>query len=54
MKTELELRHLRVFLSIVEKGYGRSRPVAPNHNADGSDSPEGRQQNRRIEIYLRR
>lgn len=39
---------------IVEKGYGRTRPVAPNHNADGSDSPEGRQQNRRIEIYLRR
>ena len=38
---------------IVEQGYGRSRPIAPNHNPDGSDSPEGRQQNRRVEIYLR-
>jgi outer membrane protein OmpA-like peptidoglycan-associated protein len=39
---------------IAERGYGRTRPLAPNHNADGSDNPEGRQQNRRVEIYLRR
>ena len=38
----------------VEQGYGRTRPVAPNHNADGSDNPAGRAQNRRIEILLRR
>src|SRR5712691_2591358 len=38
----------------VEEGYGRTRPVAPNHNADGSDNPEGRASNRRIEIWLRR
>jgi outer membrane protein OmpA-like peptidoglycan-associated protein len=38
----------------VEKGYGRTRPLAPNHNPDGSDNPEGRQTNRRIEIMLRR
>jgi outer membrane protein OmpA-like peptidoglycan-associated protein len=37
----------------VEKGYGRTRPIAPNHNPDGSDSPDGRRQNRRVELYLR-
>ncbi|HEX3863992.1 MAG TPA: OmpA family protein [Stellaceae bacterium] len=39
---------------ITEKGYGRTRPMAPNHKSDGSDNPEGRAQNRRIEILLRR
>ncbi len=38
----------------VEEGFGRTRPVAPNHKSDGSDNPEGRAQNRRIEILLRR
>jgi outer membrane protein OmpA-like peptidoglycan-associated protein len=47
-------RPARTQAIIVEKGYGRTRPVAPNHNADGSDNPEGRAQNRRIEITLRR
>ena len=37
-----------------EQGFGRTRPVAPNHNADGSDNPAGRAANRRIEILLRR
>jgi outer membrane protein OmpA-like peptidoglycan-associated protein len=31
-------------------GYGMQRPVAPNSNPDGSDNPEGRQRNRRVEI----
>ena len=26
--------------------------MAPNENADGSDNPEGRQQNRRVEIEI--
>lgn len=38
----------------VAKGYGRTRPVAPNHNPDGSDNPDDRARNRRIEILLRR
>ena len=38
----------------VERFYGRTRPVAPNRNADGEDNPEGRAQNRRIEILIRR
>jgi outer membrane protein OmpA-like peptidoglycan-associated protein len=31
-------------------GYGESQPVAPNENDDGSDNPEGRALNRRVEI----
>ncbi|HEX2286881.1 MAG TPA: OmpA family protein [Mycobacterium sp.] len=31
-------------------GFGESRPVAPNSNPDGSDNPDGRAQNRRVEI----
>lgn len=31
-------------------GYGESRPIAPNTNADGSDNPEGRARNRRTEL----
>jgi OOP family OmpA-OmpF porin len=30
--------------------YGESRPVASNTNPDGSDNPEGRAQNRRVEV----
>ena len=33
-------------------GRGEREPVAPNENADGSDNPEGRQQNRRVEIEI--
>jgi len=34
-------------------GLGSSQPVAPNTNPDGSDNPEGRQKNRRVEIIVR-
>ena len=33
-------------------GYGESRPIAPNANADGSDNPEGRAKNRRTELNV--
>ena len=36
------------------KGYGSSMPVAPNTNTDGSDNPDGRQKNRRIEFKVLR
>ena len=39
---------------IKTKGYGESRPIAPNTNKDGSDNPKGRQKNRRVEIIVRR
>jgi outer membrane protein OmpA-like peptidoglycan-associated protein len=36
------------------RGYGESRPVAMNTNPDGSDNPEGRQKNRRVEVVIPR
>ena len=33
-------------------GYGESKPIAPNENADGSDNPSGRALNRRVEIFI--
>jgi outer membrane protein OmpA-like peptidoglycan-associated protein len=37
---------------IVAKGYGKTMPVAPNTNPDGSDNPEGRAKNRRTEFKI--
>jgi len=34
------------------QGFGARNPVAPNKKPDGSDDPEGRQKNRRVEIVL--
>jgi outer membrane protein OmpA-like peptidoglycan-associated protein len=36
------------------KGWGKTKPVAPNTRPDGKDDPEGRQKNRRVEITLNR
>ncbi|HXI07768.1 MAG: OmpA family protein [Bradyrhizobium sp.] len=33
-------------------GYGKSKPIADNQNPDGTDNPEGRQRNRRVEIVI--
>lgn len=35
-----------------DKGYGESKPIAPNQNLDGSDNPMGRSFNRRTEFLL--
>jgi outer membrane protein OmpA-like peptidoglycan-associated protein len=37
---------------IFAKGYGKTRPIAPNSKPDGSDNPEGRQLNRRTEFTV--
>jgi outer membrane protein OmpA-like peptidoglycan-associated protein len=37
---------------ITTKGYGERYPVAPNANRDGSDNPEGRAKNRRVEVVI--
>ena len=37
---------------ITTHGWGESKPIAPNKNPDGSDNPQGRQKNRRVEIVL--
>ncbi|MDO4795350.1 MAG: OmpA family protein [Brachymonas sp.] len=34
------------------RGFGEERPVAANTQPDGSDHPEGRQRNRRVEIVI--
>ena len=34
------------------RGFGASKPVAPNAKPDGSDDPDGRQKNRRVEIVV--
>lgn len=39
---------------IKTKGWGEAKPIASNTNLDGSDNPEGRQKNRRVEIIVRK
>jgi outer membrane protein OmpA-like peptidoglycan-associated protein len=39
-------------LRMTTQGFGARQPVAPNVKPDGSDDPEGRQKNRRVEIVL--
>lgn len=34
------------------QGFGESKPVAPNTDPDGSDNPEGRAENRRVELHV--
>ena len=38
---------------IKTKGWGEAKPVAPNEKPDGSDDPDGRQKNRRVEITIK-
>lgn len=44
--------HLQV--KFTTKGFGATKPAAPNTKPDGSDDPEGRQKNRRVEIVFGR
>lgn len=34
------------------KGFGASKPIAPNRNPDGSDNPKGRARNRRVTVAI--
>jgi outer membrane protein OmpA-like peptidoglycan-associated protein len=34
-------------------GFGEQRPIAPNRRADGSDDPDGRAKNRRVELIVK-
>jgi outer membrane protein OmpA-like peptidoglycan-associated protein len=34
------------------RGLGEKHPIAPNRKPDGSDDPEGRAKNRRVEIVI--
>ncbi|HEY9853231.1 MAG TPA: OmpA family protein [Leptolyngbyaceae cyanobacterium] len=35
------------------QGFGKTKPIAPNNNTDGSDNPPGRQKNRRVEVIIK-
>jgi len=37
---------------VTTQGYGEDRPVVPNTHPDGTDNPEGRARNRRVEIVI--
>jgi outer membrane protein OmpA-like peptidoglycan-associated protein len=38
---------------IQSKGWGEAKPIAPNTYKDGSDNPDGRAKNRRVEITIK-
>ena len=38
---------------ITARGWGKSKPLVPNTRPDGSDDPEGRKKNRRVDITVR-
>jgi outer membrane protein OmpA-like peptidoglycan-associated protein len=38
---------------ITTRGWGKAKPIASNTRPDGSDDPEGRRKNRRVEITVR-
>ena len=38
---------------VTTKGWGKAKPIVPNTKPDGSDDPEGRKKNRRVEITVR-
>jgi outer membrane protein OmpA-like peptidoglycan-associated protein len=53
MTVENELRYRIAGLPpMTTRGFGKARPVAANQLADGSDNPEGRQKNRRVEVVI--
>jgi outer membrane protein OmpA-like peptidoglycan-associated protein len=41
-------------MHFVTNGHGAKKPVAPNVKPDGSDDPQGRAKNRRVEIVVRK
>jgi outer membrane protein OmpA-like peptidoglycan-associated protein len=46
------VRHGLGAVKFSSRGFGEARPVASNTKTDGSDDPEGRRKNRRVEIVI--
>ncbi len=44
--------NLEIEPTITTVGHGPRKPVAPNTMPNGADNPEGRQKNRRVEIFI--
>ena len=40
--------------AVQSQGFGKTKPIAPNTRPDGTDDPEGRARNRRVEIIIAR
>jgi outer membrane protein OmpA-like peptidoglycan-associated protein len=51
IQTEIA-RNLVSAVPMESRGYGKSRPIADNRYPDGTDNPDGRQRNRRVEIVV--
>ena len=41
-------------VKFMTRGFGAKKPVVPNTKPDGSDDPEGRQKNRRVEVIIKK
>jgi len=54
VKTWLVQNGVIVAKRMITRGWGKNKPVAPNIKPDGSDDPQGRQKNRRVEITLKK
>jgi outer membrane protein OmpA-like peptidoglycan-associated protein len=39
-------------VTLQTRGFGKANPVAPNTRPDGSDNPDGRAKNRRVEVII--
>ena len=42
-----------IVAAMTTRGWGKTRPVAPNTKPNGTDDPDGRQKNRRVEITVK-
>jgi len=40
--------------TIATRGWGKTKPIAPNARPDGSDDPAGRTKNRRVQVIVRK
>ena len=39
---------------IATRGWGKTKPIAPNTNKDGSDNADGRAKNRRVQVIVKK
>jgi photosystem I P700 chlorophyll a apoprotein A2 len=40
--------------TIHARGFGETKPIASNAKPDGSDDPDGRSRNRRVEVVVKK
>lgn len=52
VKNWLLENRIATILAVSTEGFGKKHPVAPNTKPDGSDNPQGRALNRRVEIIV--